>query len=80
MTVFLEMGTAFQRRKGRLPLLPRRVPKGCSSILHPTYTGKTMAGYRKLLSEGQYADADAALFLHTGGAPSLFTQAVEGMV
>ena len=48
-------------------------------FLDPTYTGKAMAGYRKLLSEGQYADADAALFLHTGGAPSLFTQAVEGM-
>ena len=48
-------------------------------FLDPTYTGKAMAGYRKLLSEGRYADADAALFLHTGGAPSLFTAAVEGM-
>jgi D-cysteine desulfhydrase len=43
------------------------------------YTGKAMAGYRKLLSEGRYADADAVLFLHTGGAPSLFTAAVEAM-
>ncbi len=48
-------------------------------FLDPIYTGKAMAGYRKLLSEGRYADADAALFLHTGGTPSLFTAAVEGM-
>jgi D-cysteine desulfhydrase len=48
-------------------------------FLDPTYTGKAMAGYCKLRSEGQYADADAILFLHTGGAPSLFTAAVEAM-
>jgi D-cysteine desulfhydrase len=48
-------------------------------FLDPTYTGKAMAGYRKLLSEGRYADADVALFLHTGGTPSQFTAAVEGM-
>ena len=48
-------------------------------FLDPTYTGKAMARYRKLRSEGQIADADAVLFLHTGGAPSLFTAAVEAM-
>jgi D-cysteine desulfhydrase len=48
-------------------------------FLDPTYTGKAMAGYRKLLSDGLYADAETALFLHTGGTPSLFTAAVEGM-
>jgi D-cysteine desulfhydrase len=53
--------------------------RGERVFLDPTYTGKAMASYRKLLSEGRYADADAVLFLHTGGAPSLFTAAVEAM-
>lgn len=48
-------------------------------FLDPVYTGKAMAGYRGLLSEGRYADVDDVLFLHTGGAPSLFTSAMEGL-
>jgi D-cysteine desulfhydrase len=48
-------------------------------FLDPTYTGKAMAGYSALLSQGRYASANDVLFLHTGGAPSLFTAAVEGM-
>lgn len=48
-------------------------------FLDPTYTGKAMAAYCKLLSQGRYASADAVLFLHTGGFPSLFTSAVERM-
>jgi len=49
-------------------------------FLDPTYTGKAMAGYLELLSKGRYADAETVLFLHTGGAPSLFTAAVEPML
>lgn len=48
-------------------------------FLDPTYTGKAMAGYSALLSQGRYAGANEVLFLHTGGAPSLFTAAVERM-
>jgi 1-aminocyclopropane-1-carboxylate deaminase/D-cysteine desulfhydrase-like pyridoxal-dependent ACC family enzyme len=48
-------------------------------FLDPTYTGKAMARYSALLSQGRYAGANDVLFLHTGGAPSLFTAAVEGM-
>jgi D-cysteine desulfhydrase len=48
-------------------------------FLDPTYTGKAMAGYIDLLSKGRYLDVKTALFLHTGGAPSLFTAAVEAM-
>src|SRR5664279_3096113 len=48
-------------------------------FLDPTYTGKAMAGYSALLSQGRYVGADDVLFLHTGGAPSLFTAAVEGL-
>jgi D-cysteine desulfhydrase len=48
-------------------------------FLDPTYTGKAMAAYLQLLSKGRYSDVESALFLHTGGAPSLFTAAVEVM-
>jgi 1-aminocyclopropane-1-carboxylate deaminase/D-cysteine desulfhydrase-like pyridoxal-dependent ACC family enzyme len=48
-------------------------------FLDPVYTGKAMAGYHSLLSGGRYASASDVLFLHTGGAPSLFTSAMEGL-
>jgi D-cysteine desulfhydrase len=48
-------------------------------FLDPTYTAKAMAGYFDLLSKGRYLDEKTVLFLHTGGAPSLFTAAVEAM-
>jgi D-cysteine desulfhydrase len=48
-------------------------------FLDPVYTGKAMAGYRSLLSQGRYASVDNVLFLHTGGAPSLFTSTMEGV-
>jgi D-cysteine desulfhydrase len=48
-------------------------------FLDPTYTGKAMAGYLDLLSKGRYAGVKAAIFLHTGGTPSLFTVAAETM-
>jgi 1-aminocyclopropane-1-carboxylate deaminase/D-cysteine desulfhydrase-like pyridoxal-dependent ACC family enzyme len=64
-------------------------PEGQSAISHaaraeavfldPIYTGKAMAGYRQLLSQGRYRGVDAVLFLHTGGAPGLFTSEVEQM-
>ncbi len=46
-------------------------------FLDPVYTGKAIAGYRAQLSQGRYDGVDAALFLHTGGAPTLFTSAME---
>jgi len=48
-------------------------------FLDPTYTGKAMAGYLAFLHKGRYAGIGTVLFLHTGGAPSLFTAAVEAM-
>jgi D-cysteine desulfhydrase len=48
-------------------------------FLDPTYTGKAMAGYLQLLSKGRYSGVETALFLHTGGSPSLFTATVEAM-
>jgi D-cysteine desulfhydrase len=50
-----------------------------SVFLDPVYTGKAMAGYRQLLSQGRYDGVDDVLFLHTGGAPGLFTAAMEEM-
>ncbi|MGJ0505563.1 MAG: 1-aminocyclopropane-1-carboxylate deaminase/D-cysteine desulfhydrase [Methylocystis sp.] len=46
-------------------------------LLDPVYTGKAMAGRRSLLARGAYDDCRDILFLHTGGAPALFTAAAE---
>ncbi|MGE5387880.1 MAG: 1-aminocyclopropane-1-carboxylate deaminase/D-cysteine desulfhydrase [Hyphomicrobiales bacterium] len=47
-------------------------------FLDPVYTGKAMAGYRALCARGDYAGFEDVLFLHTGGAPALFTSVAEG--
>ena len=44
-------------------------------ILDPIYSGKALAGLRDWIARGRLAGADAAIFLHTGGAPNLFAQA-----
>jgi D-cysteine desulfhydrase len=41
-------------------------------VLDPTYTAKALAGYRALLEQGRYCDVGTVLFIHSGGAPSLF--------
>jgi 1-aminocyclopropane-1-carboxylate deaminase/D-cysteine desulfhydrase-like pyridoxal-dependent ACC family enzyme len=41
-------------------------------LLDPTYTAKALAGYRALLAASRYREAATILFLHSGGAPSLF--------
>ncbi|MGO4870334.1 MAG: 1-aminocyclopropane-1-carboxylate deaminase/D-cysteine desulfhydrase [Roseiarcus sp.] len=41
-------------------------------LLDPTYTAKALAGYRALLGQGRYRDVGTVLFIHSGGAPSLF--------
>ncbi len=41
-------------------------------LLDPTYTGKTFAWLLESLRGGDYAAEDHVVFLHTGGAPSLF--------
>lgn len=48
-------------------------------FLDPVYTGKAMAGYRTLVSQGRYDKIESLLFLHTGGAPTLFTSAMEAL-
>jgi 1-aminocyclopropane-1-carboxylate deaminase/D-cysteine desulfhydrase-like pyridoxal-dependent ACC family enzyme len=44
-----------------------------SIFLDPVYTGKAMAGYRAMRARGAYEGVEDVLFLHTGGAPALFT-------
>jgi 1-aminocyclopropane-1-carboxylate deaminase/D-cysteine desulfhydrase-like pyridoxal-dependent ACC family enzyme len=44
-------------------------------ILDPVYSGKAMAGLLDWQARGRLTARDAAIFLHTGGAPNLFTQA-----
>jgi L-cysteate sulfo-lyase len=45
-------------------------------LLDPVYTGKGMAGLIARIVEGLHDDAEAVVFLHTGGMPGLF--AYEG--
>jgi D-cysteine desulfhydrase len=41
-------------------------------LLDPVYTGKIMAGLIGMARAGRWTGADRVLFLHTGGAPTLF--------
>jgi len=43
-------------------------------LLDPTYTGKGMAGLIDLVRKGYFAKDENVLFLHTGGAPSLYAR------
>jgi D-cysteine desulfhydrase family pyridoxal phosphate-dependent enzyme len=44
-------------------------------LLDPVYTGKAMAGLSDLIRKGEIGTDKTVIFLHTGGAPALFTQA-----
>jgi D-cysteine desulfhydrase family pyridoxal phosphate-dependent enzyme len=44
-------------------------------LLDPVYSGKAMHGLLSWMAEGRLRAADQVVFLHTGGAPNLFTQA-----
>ena len=41
-------------------------------LLDPVYTGKAAAGLIGLVRRGHFAKDGRVLFVHTGGAPSLF--------
>ncbi len=43
-------------------------------FLDPCYTGKVFHGFVDLLRRGVISGADGAIFLHTGGAPGLWTR------
>lgn len=42
-------------------------------LLDPVYSGKAMAGLIDLIQKGRFKAGDNIMFLHTGGAPELFT-------
>ena len=44
-------------------------------LLDPVYTGKAMAGLIDLVKKGFLGKDDNVVFLHTGGAPGLFSYA-----
>ena len=46
-------------------------------ILEPVYTGKTLAGLIDLIRQGRFTSKDTIIFLHTGGAPSVFAYVNE---
>ena len=41
-------------------------------LVDPVYTGKALAGFFKMLENGEFGDAENRLFVHTGGAGGLF--------
>ena len=43
-------------------------------ILDPVYSGKNMHALIDWIERGRLTSRDTAVFLHTGGAPNLFTQ------
>lgn len=43
-------------------------------LLDPVYTGKAFAGLLDLLERGKLGQSEPVIFLHTGGAPALFTE------
>lgn len=44
-------------------------------LLDPVYSGKAMHGLLSWIEQGKLTANDQVVFLHTGGAPNLFTQA-----
>ncbi|MFC1955932.1 D-cysteine desulfhydrase family protein [Chloroflexota bacterium] len=46
-------------------------------ILDPVYSAKTMAGFMDLIRQGRFTPQDTVIFVHTGGAPSVFAYANE---
>jgi D-cysteine desulfhydrase len=42
-------------------------------LLDPVYSGKAMAGMIDLIQKGRFKSGDNVMFLHTGGAPELFS-------
>ena len=46
-------------------------------VLDPVYTGRTTAGHVAHICEGQFSKDQSVVFVHTGGAPSLFVYHTE---
>ncbi|MFI4998162.1 MAG: pyridoxal-phosphate dependent enzyme, partial [Hyphomicrobiales bacterium] len=42
-------------------------------VLDPIYTGKAAAGMIAHIRDGRYTSGDLLVFVHTGGAPAIFT-------
>jgi D-cysteine desulfhydrase len=40
-------------------------------LADPVYTGKGLAGLASMIRDRTFADDDAVVFIHTGGAPAL---------
>jgi 1-aminocyclopropane-1-carboxylate deaminase/D-cysteine desulfhydrase-like pyridoxal-dependent ACC family enzyme len=46
--------------------------RACGVFLDPVYTGKAFAGFMHHVDAGRFKDVSNAVFLHSGGEPSLF--------
>lgn len=72
---FIGRGYGVPSREGRQAM--ERTARADAIFLDPVYTGKAMAGFFALCARGEYADVKDVLFLHTGGAPTLFASCGE---
>lgn len=72
---FIGAGYGVPSREGRQAIEATARAEGI--FLDPVYTGKAMAGYCALCARGEYTGVQDVLFLHTGGAPALFTFCAE---
>ena len=46
-------------------------------ILDPVYTATGMAGLMRLAAAGRLSDAEAVVFIHTGGLPAIFAYGTD---
>lgn len=49
-------------------------------LLDPVYSGKAAHGLIEMINSGEIDRSEPVLFLHTGGAPALFSSAFSGVV
>nr|WSY58117.1 hypothetical protein OG999_05555 [Streptomyces sp. NBC_00886] len=54
------------------------VTRTAGLVLHPTYTGRAMAGLIAAVRGGDIRPGERTVFVHTGGLPGLFGHA-EGV-
>ena len=67
------IGEGYTRPYPRLREVIQLLARTEGILLDPVYSGKAMVGLIDLIEKGQFKQEENVLFLHTGGAPELFT-------
>ncbi len=66
------LGTGYTLPTPEMVAAVKLMAKTEGILLDPTYTGKAVAGLIDLARQGYFKQDDNVLFVHTGGAPSLY--------